>query len=247
MKKAGGQGKPVVFLHGFGSDSQSWVGNTPALFDTFEVWCIDLPGHGQSSAIAPVAGIESLAVQLSACVFADERPVHLVGHSLGGALAMALVVLQPARVASLTLLAPAGLGASLNADFLNRFPALSTEADTHAALLMLVHKPQFISPMFAPLVLGQLNRSGVRDSLRSIADTIINGQHELADIVREVSQSDLPRLVIWGQQDRINPLAETAAGVFGGQWQVIEQCGHLPQIEHRTSCNKWLVEFLNSH
>ncbi|OED40028.1 hypothetical protein AB833_12635 [Chromatiales bacterium (ex Bugula neritina AB1)] len=242
--KSGGQGRRTVFLHGFGSDSQSWVGTIPALCNTVECWTVDLPGHGQSNLIEPANTMNGLAAQLAASVFVDDEPIHLVGHSLGGGLAMALTVLYPHRVKSLALMAPLGLGSVPYADFLTRFPELTDEQETFETLLTLVHRSQFISPMFAPLVLQQLDRQGVRSALRSIAVMIAESGAEHGILAEAVARLKVECLVIWGAQDRISALPLSFRESFAAQWQVFEECGHLPHIEHRAATNKLLTDFL---
>lgn len=235
----------VILIHGFGSDTQSWVGTAPALFSLGQVWALDLPGHGKSWAEKPADTIETLVDQIESTVFsATEQPVHLVGHSIGGTLAMMLAHRQPGRVASLVLLAPAGLGCGVDDTFIKRYPKLSTEDETLKQLRTLVCNDRLIPDIFAQLVLSQLKRDGVRQALTTFGDLVLSNSEVLKLAASALVGTELPRLIFWGEQDLINPLNKDDEECFGGVWQVLDNCGHLPHIEHRLSVNEAVAEFL---
>jgi len=102
---------PLVLLHGIGSGSGSWVCQLAAFGDAREVLAWDAPGYGAS---APVPAARPQAQDYGARIWAwldalgVGEPVTLVGHSLGAIMAAAAAGLQPARVARLVLLSPAG-------------------------------------------------------------------------------------------------------------------------------------------
>jgi pimeloyl-ACP methyl ester carboxylesterase len=104
-------GEPVVLLHGAGYNASSWYPHVAALAEVGPVYGIDMPGDAnpsvQRAPLAPpvscAAWLEELLAQLS------DRRAHLVGQSYGGWVAMNQAVRAPGRVASITLLDPAGL------------------------------------------------------------------------------------------------------------------------------------------
>jgi pimeloyl-ACP methyl ester carboxylesterase len=105
-----GSGPPLVLLHPLGSSSRMWAPVLPALAEHFDVLAVDLPGFGRSDPLPPQQ--EPSPAVLAACVSAllDDLGIavpHLAGNSLGGWVALELAGRRP--VASLTLLAPAGL------------------------------------------------------------------------------------------------------------------------------------------
>ena len=235
----------IVFIHGYGSDSQSWVGTSPALFSMGRCWALDLPGHGKAWAEKPAATIEGLVDQIEGIIFSvPGRPVHLVGHSIGGLMAMLLAQRQTDHVASLVLLAPAGLGGGVNAAFIKNYPELTTEPDTLSQLRALVYNERLIPDVFAQLALSQLNREGVRQSLSDLGALLLQSEEEINRLAIATARTTLPRLLVWGEQDKINPFNATDKIRFGGVWHVLDKCGHLPHIEHRVAVNKYITEFL---
>src|SRR5215470_9377811 len=111
-----GPGVPVLLLHGFGADLNTWMFTQPALAEGRRVVALDLPGHGGSAKRVERADAESLAAVIAGAL--DELGIeraHLVGHSMGGGIASALALRSPERIATLTLVASASLGSEINA------------------------------------------------------------------------------------------------------------------------------------
>ena len=116
FRTLGGEGPDCLLIHGFGSDRLSWLGTTPALLPVVKVHALDLPGHGESGTDVGDGSLPGLARQVEAELAARALTrVHIIGHSLGGGIGLLLAAERPELVASLALLAPAGLGASIDA------------------------------------------------------------------------------------------------------------------------------------
>ncbi|MGZ6972391.1 MAG: alpha/beta fold hydrolase [Acidimicrobiia bacterium] len=106
-----GAGEPIVFLHGIGGTSLVWASYAEAL-EGRDVWSIDILGDAGRSVQRLAYSVpddlgESLEEALGAL---DITSAHLVGHSLGGWLALNLAIRRPSRVASIVLLDPVGIG-----------------------------------------------------------------------------------------------------------------------------------------
>src|SRR5271165_4215759 len=124
LKMGEGDVTPVLLIHGFGGDLYSWQFNQPALAEGGAVYAVDLPGHGGSGKEVPDADLEGLAGAVRGTMDALEIPrAHLVGHSLGGAIALALALHASDRVASATLVCSAGLGPDINMGYIEGFIA----------------------------------------------------------------------------------------------------------------------------
>ena len=102
-----GTGAPVMVLHGSASAGAQWRSLTGHLAGRFRVIAPDLAGYGRSGHPAGQQGLAAEAAILRPALEAASGPVHLVGHSFGGAVALALAVTMPRAVRSLTLIEPA--------------------------------------------------------------------------------------------------------------------------------------------
>jgi pyruvate dehydrogenase E2 component (dihydrolipoamide acetyltransferase) len=94
--------------------------------------------------------------------------------------------------------------------------------------------------------LEQLRRLGARDALRAIARGLPSAGPRLEAAAMEVVARKIPRLVIWGGQDRINPVVETKLSAFAGETLLVPDTGHLPHIEAPQAVNPKLLSFLAS-
>lgn len=248
FKTLGGTGQDLVLIHGFGSDRLSWAGTSPALMEVAQVHSLDLPGHGDSlAADAGDGSARALAQAVAAAIDAHGLgKVHLVGHSLGGSIAMLLALDQPERVRSLSLLAPAGLGRGIDHDFLARFPELSTKEEAEALLQKLVSKPLLINRFTIARVLDQLARPGAREALRSIARGVEVHEEQLGEGAVRIAATAIPRLTIFGATDTINPPDGAALARFGGRSVVLPEAGHLPHVEAARQVNAELASFIKT-
>jgi pimeloyl-ACP methyl ester carboxylesterase len=247
MKLQGSQGPLMVALHGFGSDRTSWLTLESFLLTRGRLLTMDLPGHGRSAADVGDGRLgtlaEAIARQLDAL---GDEPWHLIGHSLGGGLALRLAERFPERVASLTLMAPVGLGQGVNADFLSAFPQIQDAAQAQALLQQLVQQPRLIGRSLSAGLAASLNEPGRRNALQAVAQGIQRfEQHEVEALLARPYLQTLPRLVLWGDADRINTPDASRITRFGGEFHTIDNAGHLPHIEQIRAVQARLGDFLN--
>lgn len=245
FKTIGGEGEDIVLIHGFGSDRLSWLATSPALMAVGKVHALDLPGHGESPVEVGDGSPRQLAAWVSQELVAQGiTRAHLVGHSLGGGLTLLMAANQPERVASLSLIAPAGLGAGIDKSFLAAYSELSDPEAATALLRRLVAVPLLINKMTVKRVLDQLGRDGIRQALATIAMQLVRNESGLGDAAAIVATQAIPRLVVWGARDTINPFDADRLAEFGAAVQMIANAAHLPHIENPKPVNEALVDFL---
>lgn len=223
---AGRAGTPLVLLHGFGSHAGYWEPLRTYLQDQFHVLAFDLPGHGRS----PLKD-EGRPRQVAQALFAEleERstgPVHLCGHSMGGAIACVMALENPQMVKSLTLLAPGGFGPEVNARLIKRFAAADSEEELLPLLEPFYGWRKSVPQGALVELAASRQHPGVGEHLTALADYLF-GDDTQREVGREaVAALEIPVKVIWGTQDRITPTrqAHKLPGVFAGH--IFEGVGH---------------------
>ncbi|MBV8119695.1 MAG: acetoin dehydrogenase dihydrolipoyllysine-residue acetyltransferase subunit, partial [Alphaproteobacteria bacterium] len=220
---------PVLLIHGFGGDLNTWMFNQPTLAEARRTLALDLPGHGGSVKEVGSGDPESLADAVEAVLRAlgIER-AHLVGHSMGGAVA-ALVALRNAhKAASLTLIASAGLGPEINHGFIDGFIGASRRREATEVLSQLVHDPALVSRAMVEEALRYKRLDGVAAALTTIAGAWFAEGRQCLDLTDRVNQLTIPVQVIWGGDDRVIPVTHARALAAHFPVRILDDAGHLP-------------------
>ena len=243
---AGTDGPPILLLHGFGANRLSWLANQQELASVGRVFALDLPGHGET----PLAGDGSLG-ELARAVAASLEvaqvdPVHIVAHSLGGAVAIELAVTRPDLVRSLALIASAGLGRGVDEGFLRDYPRLDNPEATLALLQRLVSRPRLINRFMVARVLDQLSAPRFRDGLMKIGEGLSQINATIQPSLDALATTDLPRLGIWGAADSIVPIDQERLAGFCSETSVLPGIAHLPQVEAVRDVNERLVAWIKA-
>ena len=231
----------------FGGDLDAWLFNQAPLAETRAVYAIELPGHGQSSKTVGEGTVEGLAQALcSALSGLDLDDFHLVGHSLGGALGCRLAHDTPGQVASLTLIASAGLGAEINADYLTGFLAAARRKEMKPVLGKLFADDKLVSRRMVEDVLRNKRLDGVDAALGTIAQSVFPHGRQATSGLR-VEDIDVPVLVIWGAADAIIPVAHAQAITSSVRVEIFDSAGHMVHMESAAAVNTLIDEFVSSH
>ncbi|HEX2299174.1 MAG TPA: alpha/beta fold hydrolase, partial [Pseudonocardiaceae bacterium] len=216
---------PVVLLHGIGRSLEDWAPQHERLSGDYRVISVDMPGFGLSDRLPEPVTLESLAtgVEQTVAALGEDRPLHLMGNSLGGAVAMRMLTRDPGRVLTLTLVNSAGFGKEValflrilavpglgrrlmrrydrraswrveRALFVDR--ALATDERVDFGLKVAA-RPEYAAVFLeAAKSVGGLR--GVRAAWRSA-------------LLAEVAQHRKPTLLVWGDRDLILPAKHLAA------------------------------------
>ena len=232
-------GTPIVLVHGFGGDLNTWLFNQPDLAQSHCVTALDLPGHGRSGKDVGAGDLGVLSGALGA--FLDALGIgraHLVGHSLGGAVVLALALRRPETAASLTLISSAGLGPEINGSYIDGFIAAGRRKEMKAVLALLFAAPEAVSRDMVEELLRYKRLDGVDQALRGIAGAVFPGGRQATVLAQRLAELTLPVQVIQGREDRIVPPAQTEGLPAKVAVTTIENAGHMPQMEAAAQVNR---------
>jgi pyruvate dehydrogenase E2 component (dihydrolipoamide acetyltransferase) len=234
---AGQDGDVVLLVHGFGGDRNSWLFLQEPLAARFRVYALDLPGHGTSAkdvgdvADGPADVLADAVTGVLDALGADRA--HLVGHSMGGAVALAVAARDPARVASLTLIAPSGFGSEINAGYLRGFAGAQTRRELKPVVGQLFADESLVTRQLVDDLLAYKRLDGVAEALHALLDTVLldgDAQRQGSPAALAAVGGAVPVTVIWGREDRIIPPAHADA-VTGATRHLIDGAGHMPHME----------------
>src|SRR5438105_5911431 len=248
---AGRGRRTVVLLHGFGDTHATWRNVVPVLARRHRVVALEPPGFGASRALpgalldGQVAAIDGVLDALGV-----DGPVALVGNSMGGAAALRFALAHPGRTERVVAIAPAGLGVGvpiwwrmLSGQLLSLRlvlmalevvpPALVESVARQIFLRLVVHDPARIDrTTLRELGRRYRTRRDVEDLYR--LGHLLVAELESGSLLGRSEALGLPLLVVWGRQDRLVPVEHgeaLAATVAGSRLEVLDACGHCPQIE----------------
>jgi len=256
--EAGRQNKQVIVLvHGLGDlASDTWNGIIPELAKQFHVVSFDLPGFGRSSKANLLYSPDSYAAFIDFVVsrFTQEK-IMLVGHSLGGNLALRYATLYPQKVKRLMLVDAAGV---LHRISYSKFLV-------HFGIKLL---PQFYAQQsddvqsFTNMIIGQIAAqsdlvdAGEKMLLNdpSLRQTLLGGEPQaiaayamiMTDYTGLLPKLQVPTLILWGKQDIVIPLRNgkvMATNLPNAGLVVFDQTGHSPAHERPQRFLSWIQRF----
>ncbi|WP_312410472.1 acetoin dehydrogenase dihydrolipoyllysine-residue acetyltransferase subunit [Shinella sp.] len=226
-----GVGDPVLFIHGFGAELSAWRSFIGHISVANPILALDLPGHG-GAANASADSFDDLLAVVRATLAAEKiERLHLVGHSLGAAVATAIAGGGDLDVRSLTLIAPAGLGPKINGDYVSGFLSADSEAALQAWLGLLVHEPANLPGVLVRATLSSREGTGMVANQTRLAAGVFAGSTQLFSVRDALNRFGGPARVIVGEQDRIVPAEHSNALPAHVGLHRLSQVGHLPQLE----------------
>ena len=234
--KRGDGAETIILIHGFGGDLDNWLFNIDALGEKATVYALDLPGHGQSSKKLDKPGLAAMKNALAA--FMDKLGIgkaHLVGHSMGGTIAMQMAAEHPEKVKSLTLICSAGLGSDIGS-YVDEYVAAQGRKDLKPVLEKLFADKSLVSRQLVDDVLKFKRLDGVEPLLKSLAAALFGGGKQADAPGKALAGKLPPTLVIWGKHDEIIPAAH-AANLPGAHVHVLEGAGHMVFMEKASDVN----------
>jgi 4,5:9,10-diseco-3-hydroxy-5,9,17-trioxoandrosta-1(10),2-diene-4-oate hydrolase len=253
---------PVVLLHGGGPGASSWsnfAANLPAFAARFRTLMIDQPGFGRSDK-PPVAGnYFSFAAEAVASLLSElglER-VHLVGNSLGGGTAVRFALRYPERAGRLVLMGPGGLSLNVFAadptEGVRRLaefaaPPGPTKEKMAAFLRTLVYDQRLVTDELVAERFAAASEPAALAAMASLGASFFDPATAQDGLLwREAHQLRQEVLLIWGREDRVNPLDGALVAlkiIRRAQLHVFSRCGHWAQLEKPDEFNRLAISFL---
>lgn len=240
------QGPPVVLIHGFGGDLNNWLFTQPSLAETHRVIALDLPGHGGSSKDVGSGDLATFSRTLTAFLDALDIPkAHLVGHSLGGGVALRIALEHPARIASLSLICPTGLGTEIDRAFTQDFITAGRRKQLLPVLQKLFADKSLVRTAMAEDLLKFKRIDGAQSALAMIATANFGEGYQKEVLVGRLAElGGLPAQVIWGALDQIIPARHAAGLPENVKTYVLSGAGHMPHMEKAAEVNRILLDFI---
>jgi pimeloyl-ACP methyl ester carboxylesterase len=252
----GGEGEPLVLLHGLGGAASNWLALVPLLLPGRRLLVPELPGHGGSEPLPAAPSLNGYADRLGLLAEREGfRPAAVVGHSLGGAIALRLAIRRPDVVGMLVLAGAAGISSgSRRSRYALTITGILKPGRRIAPYRRLVAR----SPVLRAMVFG---RWGAADPLAlspEVVEAFLSGPARHTDtvsaakaLVRDDPRPDLdrvrcPSLVLWGARDNQLSVGDAFdyARRLRGRLRVIADCGHLLIGERPDACANAIESFL---
>lgn len=225
-----GRDVPLVLIHGFASDPASWARLERDLGGQRTIR-LELPAHGRLIHDVPNSFAELTRQMRQAFDALGEDTVHLVGHSLGAAAALAIADTRSRRVARLTLISPAGLGPEINGAALTGIAGASRLESLGPWLRVLTHDPALISDGYVQAVMKQRQNPALRQAQLALCDAVFPEGVQAFDLRAALNRVDMPTRIIWGKSDRIIPWKHAFCAPGRVSLNLFEHTGHMPQLE----------------
>ncbi len=235
-----GQGPAVILLHGLGGTKEYWDANFAALASKYHVYALDQLGFGHSDKPLMDYTIATWVDFLQGFMQSQNIPkATVVGNSLGGWIALDFTATHPEMVDKLVLVDASGLAGKIPIDLL----APSSIAAWRTLLASIFYDKKIVT--------DEVARQAFTDRLRNNDGYTI--ERTLAGFARPQFEDDklksihAPTLVVWGRNDElisVDDARKFGSGIPGARVVIVEQCGHVPQIEKPGEFNRALLKFL---
>lgn len=260
----GGEGPPVVLLHGGGLDSAtlSWRETGPALLDSYTVYVPDLPGYGESD--DPPSG-ENVTVDYYVGVLARlldqwQLPeVTVVGISMGGGVALGYALDHPGRVARVVAVDSYGLGGTIPGG--KASAAMTRVPYLFEALWWVLRRSRYVARLTVLSIVDRRNvsagfvdevfaalRARNADAWQRFQRAEVGFDGLLTNYVERLPALSVPTLLVHGERDRLVPVewaVRAATLIPDAEVHILANCGHWPPRERPERFNELLLGFLD--
>ncbi len=255
-----GSGAPTLLIHGFGEFLEVWWFNIGPLSQHCQVYAMDLPGHGLSD--KPAIDYSLAFANECATGFMQALGIeraNLIGHSLGGIIALSMAINFPEKVDRLILVDSGGLSRETPLHIrLCTLPILgeiivapTIKVGLRYGIRRAFYNPGLVTDEMVDKDYEFINKPGAKRAMLSIirSNADITGPHPEVVMTDRLHLVKSPTLIIHGAQDEV-VLVEHAQNAYSlipnARLKVIERSGHCPHIEKAPEFNEAVIAFLES-
>ena len=253
-----GSGDPVILIHGFNYDLETWMTNMDALAANNKVYALDLWGFGFSTREPLDYGYDLYVDQLRLFMdYLDIPQASLIGHSMGGGIAISFSVNYPQRVARTVLLDAVGIPRKIplrgRLFMLPIVPELLLGLKTNAVRQMnlrdfWIHNPELITEEYFAKVSRFQQIKGTTESMLTILRK--DFFNTLDNEIQALAELNIPTLIIWGRWDQSVPLDsghKMHQILKGSRLEILEEAGHLANFDQSDQFNALVLDFLENN
>ncbi|WP_424992532.1 acetoin dehydrogenase dihydrolipoyllysine-residue acetyltransferase subunit [Oceaniradius stylonematis] len=230
IRSRGGSGTPIVMIHGFANEAAAWSPIETHL-SARPLIRIEMPCHGKSPK-RRLSGFPELVSDVRR-VFDDLglEAAHLVGHSLGGAVALAIADTRGNRVDGLTLIAPAGLGPDINGAVIDGIGRATRAESLGPWLRQLVADDTIITDRYVRAAMMSRKDPDLRAAQMAMADVLFPDGTQAFDLRPALGRIVMPTRIVWGKRDAIIDWRHALGAPGHIALHLFDGLGHLPHLE----------------
>lgn len=241
-----GKGRPLVLVHGFGSDLNGWRPFLAGADFGRPVLGIDLPGHGGSAGHGATRFEDIVQAVGDTLESLDLPGIDVLAHSLGAAVSVALAGEGRLDMRSLFLLSPAGLGPEINGAFVNGLARARSAESLAPWLGETVADPAIISPAFLQASAAARADGSLGHAQQRLAAFLFPDGTQAFGVRAALAQLSIPVAIVFGADDQVIPTrhARSIPGMVA--LHLFPGVGHMPHLEIRDAVWRLLARHLRS-
>lgn len=249
--EVGTSGRAIVLLHGWGAFKELWWSTLVMLAPHMHAFAPDMPGHGESPLIDD-SGMKQIAVRIARfCAARQLSSICLVGHSMGGNVALELILAYPDLVERLVLVDPAAHTSDMPVSAYTRVDSVHTWTALRAGIAVArrlhtvgrrvphIHRGGFLLPTLRRAMYMARHDA---NALHRLLDSLF-----ASSVGARLAEVQVPTLVISGEFDPLVPpilSRRVAQAIPGARYVVVRGAGHNPMDERPRAFQQALLSFL---